>query len=37
MKIVVSGDKDLLAISGYAGLTVLTPRGFVDRYLTRKT
>jgi predicted nucleic acid-binding protein len=36
-KIVVSGDKDLLATSGYAGITVLTPRGFVDRYLTRKT
>jgi putative PIN family toxin of toxin-antitoxin system len=36
-KIVVSGDKDLLATSGYAGITVLAPRGFVDRYLTRKT
>jgi putative PIN family toxin of toxin-antitoxin system len=36
-KIVVSGDKDLLATSGYAGITVLTPRGFVDRYLTRRT
>lgn len=32
-KIVVSGDKDLLATSGYAGITVLTPRDFVDRYL----
>ena len=32
-KIVVSGDKDLLTISGYAGITVLTPRQFVERYL----
>ena len=36
-KVVVSGDKDLLATSGYAGITVLTPRAFVERYLTRKT
>ena len=32
-KIVVSGDKALLATSGYAGITVFTPRDFVERYL----
>ena len=32
-KIVVSGDKALLDTSGYAGIAVLTPRAFVDRYL----
>jgi len=36
-KVVVSGDKDLLAVSGYAGIAVLTPRAFVERYLKRKT
>jgi len=30
---VVSGDRALLRASGYAGVTVLTPRQFVDRYL----
>ncbi len=32
-KHVVSGDKALLETSGYAGITVLTPRNFVERYL----
>jgi uncharacterized protein len=32
-KIVVSGDKDLLAVSGYEGIVVLTPRQFVEQYL----
>jgi uncharacterized protein len=33
---VVSGDKALLATSGYAGITVLSPRQFVDKYLKDK-
>ena len=33
-KYVVTGDKSLLATSGYRGITVLTPRDFVDRFLT---
>jgi putative PIN family toxin of toxin-antitoxin system len=32
-RIVVTGDKALLRASGYRGVTVLTPREFVDRYL----
>jgi uncharacterized protein len=35
-KIVVSGDKALREVSGYAGIAVLTPRQFVDQYLTQK-
>ena len=32
-KLIVSGDKHLLDVSGYQGVTVLRPRAFVDRYL----
>jgi putative PIN family toxin of toxin-antitoxin system len=32
-KLIVSGDKHLLDISGYQGITVLKPRAFVDKYL----
>lgn len=32
--IVVSGDKKLRAVSGYEGINVLTPRQFVDLYLS---
>ena len=31
--IIVSGDKHLLAVSGWRGIEVLTPRQFVDRHL----
>ncbi len=30
---IVSGDKHLLAVSGYRGIQILRPREFVDRYL----
>lgn len=30
---IVSGDKHLLDVSGYQGILVLTPRGFVERFL----
>ena len=33
-KIIVSGDKHLLKVSGYQGLSVLTPRQFVSSYLS---
>ena len=33
-RLVTSGDKALLATSGFRGVTVLTPRQFVDRHLT---
>jgi putative PIN family toxin of toxin-antitoxin system len=33
-KVVTSGDKALLATSGFRGVTVLTPRQFVDKHLT---
>lgn len=32
--IVVSGDKDLLRVSGWQGIIVLTPREFHDTYLS---
>ena len=32
-KIITSGDKALLKTSGYAGIEVLTPRAFVEKYL----
>ena len=32
-KLIVSGDKHLLDVSGYQGITVLKPRTFVDRCL----
>lgn len=35
-KIIVSGDKHLLKVSGYEGIEVLKPRDFVDRYLAEK-
>ena len=33
IKIIISGDKHLLNISGYQGIKVLKPREFVDKYL----
>lgn len=33
-KVIVSGDKHLLKVSGYEGIEVLKPREFVDRFLT---
>ena len=32
-KFITSGDRALLAASGFKGLTILTPRRFVDKYL----
>ena len=32
-KIIISGDKDLLNVSGYKGIEVLTPRRFLEKYL----
>jgi putative PIN family toxin of toxin-antitoxin system len=32
-RVVVSGDKYLLAVSGWAGVQVLRPKTFVDRFL----
>jgi uncharacterized protein len=32
-RVIVSGDKHLLKVSGYEGIDVLKPREFVDRYL----
>lgn len=32
-KIIISGDKDLLNVSGYKDIEVLTPRRFVDKYI----
>jgi putative PIN family toxin of toxin-antitoxin system len=35
-KFICSGDKALLRISGYRGITVLRPKDFVDAYLKGK-
>jgi len=32
-RVIISGDKHLLKVSGYEGIDVLKPREFVDRYL----
>lgn len=32
-KIIVSGDRHLLEVSGYKGIEVLTPRQFVEKYI----
>jgi putative PIN family toxin of toxin-antitoxin system len=34
-KVVISGDKHLLKVSGYKGIKVLRPREFVERYLNK--
>ena len=34
-KIIISGDKHLLRISGYQGVSVLTPRQFLAQHLTK--
>ena len=32
-KLIVSGDKHLLEVSGFKGIDIITPREFVDSYL----
>jgi len=32
-KIITSGDKHLLSVSGYAGIRIMRPRSFLDKYL----
>ena len=34
-KLIVSGDKHLLKVSGFRGVRILRPRDFVDTYLSR--
>ena len=34
-KIIVSGDKHLLKVSGYKGVSVITPRQFLAQHLTK--
>ncbi|MBI5674916.1 MAG: putative toxin-antitoxin system toxin component, PIN family [Nitrospirae bacterium] len=33
-KLIVSGDKHLLVLSGYGGIEVLTPRSFIETFIT---
>jgi putative PIN family toxin of toxin-antitoxin system len=35
-KVIVSGDKHLLNISGFRGVEVLTPRSFLEMYIKNK-
>jgi putative PIN family toxin of toxin-antitoxin system len=32
-KLIVSGDKHLLRVSGYRGIVIVSPRKFIDEYL----
>jgi putative PIN family toxin of toxin-antitoxin system len=32
-RIIISGDNDLLTVSGYESIQVVTPRNFVDRHI----
>jgi putative PIN family toxin of toxin-antitoxin system len=32
-KIIISGDKHLLKLSGYQGIIIMNPRNFVEKYL----
>jgi putative PIN family toxin of toxin-antitoxin system len=34
-KIIISGDKHLLKLSGYQGINILTPRSFAEQYLKK--
>ena len=34
-KVIISGDKHLLSESGYQGITVITPRVFIQQYLKK--
>jgi len=34
VKVIVSGDKHLLKVSGYRGIDVLRARKFLDKYMT---
>jgi putative PIN family toxin of toxin-antitoxin system len=36
-KVIVSGDKHLLNISGFRGVEVLTPRSFLEMYIKNKS
>ncbi len=35
-RIIISGDKHLLKLSGYRGIKILTPRAFIEQYLKRQ-
>lgn len=35
-KLIISGDKQLLKVSGYRGIEVIRPRNFVDHYLRKR-
>jgi putative PIN family toxin of toxin-antitoxin system len=35
-KIIVSGDKILLEVSGYKGINIISPRDFVNKYIKKK-
>ena len=34
-QVIISGDKDLLAVSSYAGIPIVRPRKFLDEYLVK--
>ncbi len=36
-KLIVSGDKHLLDVSGFRGVEVLTPRAFIEKYIKIKS
>ena len=36
ISLICSGDKHLLDVSGYHGITILNPRTFVDKYIQKR-
>jgi putative PIN family toxin of toxin-antitoxin system len=36
-KIIVSGDKHLLAVSGYRNIEIIKPSSYIERYLKKKS
>jgi putative PIN family toxin of toxin-antitoxin system len=35
-RLLISGDRALLRVSGFRGITILTPRNFMEKYLQNK-
>lgn len=36
-KIIITGDRHLLKLSGYKGIVIVTPRAFIERFLKKQS
>lgn len=36
-EIIITGDRHLLKLSGYKGITIVTPRAFIERFLNKQS